>query len=80
MINDVSIRFIFTVTSISEDVVEDGVFAAIALDSAIVASNGQSLCNQFLHFYVIFIGSGIVHAFSVFLVMSLFSADVRCFI
>ena len=69
-------RFIFTVTSISAVIVEDGVFAAVALDSAIVASNGRSLCNQFLHLYVIFIGSGIMHAFSVFLIMSLFCASV----
>ena len=48
------------------DVVEDGVSTVIALDSAIVALIGQYLCSQFLHSYVIFISSRIVHAFSVF--------------
>ena len=38
MINVISVRFIFTVTSISADIVEDGVFAAIVLDSVIVVS------------------------------------------
>ena len=39
-------------------------------------SNGRSLCNHFLDFYVIFIGSRIMHALSVFSMMSLFCASV----
>ena len=79
MISDVSIRFIFTVISISADVVEDGVSTTFALDSTIVASYERYLCSQFVHLYVFFIGSGIMHVFSVFAMMSLFCADVRCF-
>ena len=45
MISDVSIRFIFTVISISADVVEDGVSTTIALDSTIVASYERYLCS-----------------------------------
>ena len=61
------------------DVVENGVSAEIALDSASVASNGWYLCSQFLNLYVILISSGIMHAFSIFPMMSLFCVDVRCF-
>ena len=58
------LKFVLIVGAVA--VIEDGVSAVIALDSAIVASIGRYLYSQFLHSYVIFISSRSMHAFSVF--------------